>query len=559
MLAAGSGDGGVPGWVWLVVGGLVVCLVLVAHIANGVLKALPPEVQSDVRTSVRNNRGPAGVLAVVLVWTITLALYNASLGPVSTTASTTGAGTDQLASSTDAPGATTGVGGDPGATGTTLGSVGGTTGATTGAATNAAGAKQTGATSRTTLPRSGTSSPVAVSENVKDVPLYSGAANTRGFTANGVKICGHAPLTLGAALNTKKEDLLVFWSWLNDRGGVYGRKFDVQLEDDQYTASGGVPAAQKCAEGSPFMIFGALGSDVIPPVRVWAEQSKELYMYGFAPKAGTSGFKYSYSAAMASEDVSRTVAKVALGTVVPALAKDKGAVGVMWRNSSNVQPARDAFVASIKAGGGKIVADIPIQQDQGQYTQEILALRQAGAATVFVIDDALAQTNVLKQGYAQNYRPNWLTFSFNLQTQTLGADTLNPPIYGANFAPAYSKGDFEGPFGSYASEMKEFETAYAKYSPNTDLSGPVGDIAWQSWVSARALVGLFEACGPACTRNRFAGLMSSGFNATIGAACPLDFRGDPHHGGVAADVMTPYLTKDGKYNWKNAQRCVLAA
>jgi hypothetical protein len=73
------------------------------------------------------------------------------------------------------------------------------------------------------------------------------------------------------------------------------------------------------------------------------------------------------------------------------------------------------------------------------------------------------------------------------------------------------------------------------------------------------MVGLFEACGPSCTRNRFAGLMSSGFNATIGAACPLDFRTDGHHGGVAADVMTPYLTKDGKYNWKNVQRCVPAA
>ena len=70
-----------------------------------------------------------------------------------------------------------------------------------------------------------------------------------------IRICGHAPLSLGAVLNTKPEDLLVYWRWLNDRGGIHGRRVEMSLEDDQYSASGGVPAAQRCAERNPFFLL----------------------------------------------------------------------------------------------------------------------------------------------------------------------------------------------------------------------------------------------------------------------------------------------------------------
>lgn len=555
MNAADAAQPGVPGWVWLVAGGLLVCVVLVAHLVLAVLRGLPAEVQAPVRQSMRGNAIPAGVTALVFVWTVTFALYHAAVG-VPATLETADGGTSVITTPDGqaAPSPTTGGAGPVTAPGSPSAAV-------AGSAPNVAAPgvqPRPGQLAPAKSTTSGTTNAVKPATGVRESNLYSGAEATRGITRDAIKICGHAPLTLGAALNTRPEDLMVFWRWLNERGGIYGRQLDVQLEDDRYTADGGVPAAQRCAETNPFLIFGALGSDVIPPVRVWAEQQKELYLYGFSPRAGTEKFRYSFSAAMASEDVSRTIAKIAVGSAVPALAKDRSAIGIMWRNSSNVQPARDAFNAAVKAQGGKIVADIPIQQSQGQYTQEILRMQQAGAKTVFVLDDALAQSNVLRQGYSQNYRPTWLVFSFNLQTQTIGENTMDPPIYGANFAPAYSNGDYAGPFASYAAELKTFEAAYAKYAPNTDLKGTVGDIAWQSWVSARATAGLFEACGPNCTRNRFAGLMESGYHGTIGAACPIDFRGDGHHGGVSADVMTPYRAPDGKINWRNVRRCVPA-
>jgi ABC-type branched-subunit amino acid transport system substrate-binding protein len=199
-------------------------------------------------------------------------------------------------------------------------------------------------------------------------------------------------------------------------------------------------------------------------------------------------------------------------------------------------------------------------QDQGNYSQEILTLQQSGAEVVFVLDDAFSQTNIIKQGKSQQYNPHWLVFGFNVQTKGLGKDALTPPLMGSNLAPPYECHHFDGPYKSYGAELKVFEAAYAKYSPNTDLCGIAGDVAWQSWVSFKNMAGLFVACGPDCTRDRFAGVMESGFKGTTGAACPVDFSGDGHHGGFAADLFEAYETSPGSGNagWRPIRRCVKA-
>jgi branched-chain amino acid transport system substrate-binding protein len=532
-------------WVWVVVGGFAISLVLLYHVVSTAIGSLPDDIRDRLRGSLRSNGRPVAVTGVVLVWTMAFALYNMAIVPVSTVDEEPVAAGDGVTLDADDGSIVTGGDVTP-APGDTTPATDGSTGA---APATRGGAPAAPRPSYSALGNQGSGGPTQAASNVRDSNLYSGDANTVGITADTIKICGHAPLSLGAVLNTKPEDLLVFWKHLNEKGGIHGRKFEVSLTDDQYTAEGGVPAAQQCAEQNPFMIFGALGSDVIPPVRQWAEENKQLYLYGFTVRAGSEKFRYSFSG---------TISQEALSTVIANVANQRFAgtkVGILWRNSSNFQPGRDAFKRTIAAGGGEVVADIPVTKSQGNYTQEIIELRQSGAETVFVLDDAFSQTNIIKQAISQQYRPNWLVFSFNIQTQTIGADSLDPPLVGANLAPAYTNGVYDGPFASYAAEIKEFEAAYAKYSPNTDLKGIAGDIAWQGWVGFKAIAGLFEACGRECTRNRFAGVMEGGFKATIGAACPVDFSGDGHHGGHATDIMEAFLAPDGRAAWRNAARC----
>ena len=530
-------------WVWIVAVGLVLTVVLIVSIISAIVRSLPDDVRTPIQTAARQNSAPLGVGFVLVVGSIIFALWSAGLPTVTATNSTSqvqadGSVTPSGDGATVAP---------DGSSVTTPDGVAVPGGPATAAGTG--GRPTTGRTTATT--RSG-ASVGAPTVNVKEANLYTGAANTTGITNDLVKVCGHAALSLGAVLNTKPEDLLVFWRYLNDKGGIHGRKFEITLEDDQYTAEGGVPAAQACAERNPFMIFGALGSDVIPPVRVWAEQNRQLYLYGFTLKKGSEKLRYSYSATISQEDLSLVIADLAVR-------KHQGKkLGLLWRNSSNIQPGRDAFKNYVQSHGMKIVADLPVQKSQGSYTQEIITLQQAGAETVFILDDAVSQLNVMKQGKTQGYSPQWLVFTFNIQTQTLGDDSLNPPITGANLAPAYECHTFDGPYASYAADIKEFEAAYAKYSPNTDLCGIAGDIAWGGWLGFKGMAALFEACGRDCTRNRFAGVMESGYKASIGALCELDFTGDGHHGGFSADLMESYRGPNGRAALRNTQRCARA-
>jgi ABC-type branched-subunit amino acid transport system substrate-binding protein len=547
-------------WIWAVVGGLAIAGLLFVHILSGIMRSLPAEVRSPITATAKANSRPLVVLAVIVLWTATYALYSvahltAPVTPVSTAAQN-GTATQPGVNGTTptGPATTTTTGTVPGAA-TGPGTPATVTGPGTGGTAITGASNPTTANSTVFGSQAGKGSAGTASSPYHDSNLYKpGAANVRGITKDSVVVCGHAPLTLGYAINTKPEDELVFWNYLNANGGIYGRKFTVTLEDDQYTATGGVPAAQKCQAKNPFMIFGALGDDVIPPVRQWAEQNKELYLYGFTLRTGSEKFRYSFTNTISSEDLSSVIAD---------LGADKfphTKVGIIWRNSTNFQPARDQFKREVVKRGGSVVADIPVMQDQGNYSQEILTLQQSGAEVVFVLDDAFSQTNIIKQGKSQQYNPHWLVFGFNVQTKGLGKDALTPPLMGSNLAPPYECHHFDGPYASYGAELKIFEAAYAKYSPNTDLCGIAGDVAWQSWVSFKNMAGLFVACGRDCTRDRFAGVMESGFKGTTGAACPVDFSGDGHHGGFAADLFEAYETSPGSGNagWRPIRRCVKA-
>ena len=142
---------------------------------------------------------------MVLVWTLAYGLYSVAVTPVGTTAA------NSVASGKSAGAQDTGSSSGDSSAGTTDTSVAAATGAGT-AAGSTAGGRKTGAAAKN-APTAAAAGPgvdlgAPTGLNIHDADLYSGALNTRGITADSVKVCGHAPLIYGQLLNTKKEDLL---------------------------------------------------------------------------------------------------------------------------------------------------------------------------------------------------------------------------------------------------------------------------------------------------------------------------------------------------------------
>ncbi len=395
----------------------------------------------------------------------------------------------------------------------------------------------------------GPSTPVDVAG---DPQLFAGDANSRGISAKELRVCGHAALTYGPAFNATEDDFNVYYSAVNDAGGVFGRRIVATYENDNYDPATAVQAAEACKAKSPFAILGGIGFDQIPSVRNWAEQNKELYFHHIATGKGAASKLYSYTTQPTVERVGE-----AFGQLAAQRFKGKK-IGVLYRNSEFWQPGFDAFKEVAAARGLNIVKSIGVEKNQANYTQALIELSNAGAEVVWGWENTLALTQMVKQAKAQRYSPIWLAFPFNLTSQTLEDEALTPPMVGLASWPGYSKGDYTGSFAAYANDMKEFEAQYAKYRPNTDIGGVAGDLLWLTWVEQKRFVELLRACGAGCTRNHLVGVLANGYQAATAPTCPLDFRGGKKDGsGGLVNTMETYRSPSGKVNWRSTELCKL--
>jgi hypothetical protein len=225
-------------------------------------------------------------------------------------------------------------------------------------------------------------------------------------------------------------------------------------------------------------------------------------------------------------------------------------VGIIYRDSENWDPARTTFVNRIKAlRSNVIVAQRGVMKNQGSYATEVNELHMKGAQLVFVWNDPLAATEIIQQAKGQNWSPQFLVPPANLMTDTLGDQALNPPVQGINVRPAYSPGDYTGPFASYANEIRRMEAAYAKRRPGVTPT----DIHWLVWLADRDLYKQLVDCGRDCTRNKLLGLFlwRKYTFQEVAPSCPVDYTRNGHVGGFWATVFTAYRKPDGKVGWRN--------
>jgi branched-chain amino acid transport system substrate-binding protein len=206
-----------------------------------------------------------------------------------------------------------------------------------------------------------------------------------GVTATSIKIGGTFPLTGPASLyKTIPAAEKAYFDYVNDNGGVNGRKIDFQIVDDGYDPSKTVPATQKLVETDKiFADYGSLGT--APNLAVWDYLNKNKVphvllatgdsYWGFSYKKypWTIGFQTDYPGE--SKIYGKYINKNMPGAKV----------GVLYQN--------DAFgknyLAGLRVGLGvegksKIVSAQPFDLAAGNVTQQMLALKSSGADTLMI-------------------------------------------------------------------------------------------------------------------------------------------------------------------------------
>jgi len=382
--------------------------------------------------------------------------------------------------------------------------------------------------------------------------LFTPAEDKLGITPTSIKMCAHAALTYGPAFNTTDKDFNVFWTAINtEKGGIFGRKVEVTYENDDYKAEKALEAARACNAKGIFMLLGGIGFDQIPAVRNYAEENHVFYMHHTATIRGTQGQKYSFSELPTVERTGEAFAQLAISKY-----KDKK-IGIIKRDGLNWEPGVVAFKALAKKAGLKIVAEKAVAANKGNYTDEILDMKNKGAEVVWGWENALISTQIVAQAKRQNYSPNWLMFPFNLTAQTLENDALNPKLDGVAMFTPYSKGDYGNGFQAYADDVKLFEAQYRKYKPGADLNGVGGDLLFLNWQAQKALYEQLLDCGKDCTRNRFVDVLLNYNKRPSSSSCKIDFTtGDRRHGAQELVFSETYKSPSGKVNWRPSRLCV---
>ena len=397
---------------------------------------------------------------------------------------------------------------------------------------------------------SGGGAPIAIAKppGFKATTLFSDKENTVGLTKDSITMCAHAALTYAPAFKTGPDELNVFWEALNEeKGGVHGRKVFVSYENDDYKPETAVSAATKCKDKGIFMLLGGIGFDQIPAVRNWAKQNRMLYMHHTATVEGSAGNEFAYTGLPTTEQMGEMFAHLAA-------TKYKGKkIGIIKRASPNWEPGVTAFKKVAKQRGVEIFKEREVTNAQTNYTQELIDMK--GADVIWAWENALSAIHIVSQAKSQGMDMPFMLFPFNLTSQTLGDEALDPPLSGIAMFPAYSKGDYSGGFATYADDMKEFERQYAKYRPNAEIDSFGGDLLFLNWTAQKALYVLLDACGKDCTRNKFIDVLRIYNGRPSSSACHLHF-GESHVGTDRVNVMETYRASSGKVNWRNTAFCV---
>jgi ABC-type branched-subunit amino acid transport system substrate-binding protein len=407
-----------------------------------------------------------------------------------------------------------------------------------------AGAPKLNAAGQSTTPG------VRGTDGITPLNLFKPSEDRIGITDTKITLCGHAALIFASAFNTKPEDINVYWQALADRGGVWGRKVEATYEDDRYDPAAAVTAADACKAKNIFFLLGGIGFDQIPAVRDWAETNHMLYLHHIAVAKGGENKQYSFTPQPTVEQVG-----VASGEFITAHYKDKR-IGIIHRNSENWQPGSDAGKAYMKAHGVNVVDDLGTEKNGSVYSAQIATLQADNVQVVWFWENALAAAEFLKQAHNQGYHPTFVVFPFQTTLDVLMEDAGKSRIDGVSTWPAYVPGGYTGAYAfpdtGYQEEIKAFDAAMDKYRPGVAHN----DILWQVWLGNKGIEDLFQKCGRDCTRNRFAGLLTS-YKGGISAACPADFpRGGGHRGGWNVFMtQEAFKVNNSLWSFRNTSWC----
>lgn len=319
----------------------------------------------------------------------------------------------------------------------------------------------------------------------------------RGITPTEVVIGTSQPLTGGAAFwgipVTGGMDAWI--RFINDQGGIHGRKLRLVALDDAYLPARAVPNVRELVERvGVFAIVGLLGSANAFAVRDYVVENQVIWVNPLADAniwAGFKGKRNLFVTYVSYVDEGRILASYAANTL------GTKNIAVFYQNDLFGQKGLLGVKRGVAEAKAKVVAAIPYELTDRDFSGHALKLRESKADAVIIYAAPPAGALVVREMAKIGYGPKLLSTSALADPAmfALAGDLWNGVI-----VPFYI------PFPGTDRRVDEVLATISKISPALARQ-PVNAVAGVAFLEP-FLEGL-RRTGPNLTRDRFIAAMET--------------------------------------------------
>lgn len=310
-----------------------------------------------------------------------------------------------------------------------------------------------------------------------------GGSSTKAQDVKTIKIGGSFPMSGPlSGLATITDGMKAYFGMVNAQGGVNGRRIDFTILDDGYEPARTLQNVQKLVQqDNVFALFGTLGTATNLATWDYVTQNRvpDLFLYSGAPQFGSDPAARPYTMpGIPSYAFEGSVYAKYIEQHMPT-----AKVAVLFQNDDYGKGFLGGFLANLRAGGAKVVAQESYEATDPTVDPEVTKLSRSGA-NVFV---NFASPKFAAQAIKQIAAVGWHPQQFVNSVAASKAAVLVPAgVQNAKgvMSIQYYK-DPQTPRWASDPEMQAYRDAMAKYAPGVSADNP---FCVQGWTQAELFV-----------------------------------------------------------------------
>jgi branched-chain amino acid transport system substrate-binding protein len=292
-----------------------------------------------------------------------------------------------------------------------------------------------------------------------------------GVSASEIIIGGTGPLSGPAsAYGTIGEGASAYFSYINDKGGVNGRKITYKDLDDAYSPPQTVQLVKQLVEQDHvFAIFNSLGTAPNIAIRPYLNDEKvpQLFVASGASMWGSDGAKYPWTIGWRPDYQAEAIAYARYLLKESPNAK----IGVLYQNDDYGQDYLTGLTKGLGAKANMIVKAVSYEVTDTDVTSQIANLKNSGAGNLAIFATPKFSVQAMVTAAEMSWKPaiylNSVSNSQTVMRAAIGAG--GAAATNGVLTTAYVK-DPADPRWANDPGMKLYRRIMAKYLPSADTS-----------------------------------------------------------------------------------------